>query len=125
MLTGETLQELVDAHRRNADAVTLLTTVLADPTGYGRIVREPDGDHVAAIVEQKDASPEQRAITEINAGIYVFEADVLRAGLEQLTTDNAAGELYLTDVVRYARAQGGGVHSHVLTDRWQAEGVND
>lgn len=125
MLTGETLVDLVAAHRRNADAVTLLTTVLSDPTGYGRIVREPDGDQVAAIVEQKDCTPDQLAITEINAGIYVFSAEVLRAGLAQLTTDNAAGELYLTDVVRFARAQGGGVHSHVLDDRWQAEGVND
>ncbi|MFP5416427.1 MAG: bifunctional UDP-N-acetylglucosamine diphosphorylase/glucosamine-1-phosphate N-acetyltransferase GlmU [Actinomycetes bacterium] len=125
LLTGETLIELVDRHRAQGDAVTLLTSVLENPHGYGRVVRDPDGDQVAAIVEQKDATPEQAAITEINAGIYVFDADVLRAGLESLTTDNAQGELYLTDVVKYARSQGGTVHSVVIEDRWQTEGVND
>ncbi len=125
LLTGETLIELVEAHRAHGDAVTLLTAVLDDPHGYGRIVRDADGDQVAAIVEQKDTTPEQAAITEINAGIYVFEADVLRAGLASLTTDNAQGELYLTDVVKFARSQGLNVHSMVLADRWQTEGVND
>jgi len=125
MLTGETLADLVVRHRELGDAVTILTSVLDDPTGYGRIVRDPDGDQVAAIVEQKDCTPEQVGIREINAGIYVFDADVLRSGLEQLTTNNAQGELYLTDVVGYARGQGRGVHTLVLADRWQTEGVND
>ena len=125
LLTGETLLDLVAAHREHADAVTLLTAVLDDPHGYGRIVRDADGDQVAAIVEQKDTTPEQATITEINAGIYVFEADVLRAGLDSLTTDNAQGELYLTDVVKFARGRGLNVHSMVLADRWQTEGVND
>ena len=125
LLTGETLVDLVSAHRRHGDAVTLLTAVLDDPTGYGRIVREADGDQVAAIVEQKDCTPDQAEITEINAGIYVFRADVLREGLESLTTDNAQGELYLTDVVKFARGRGLNVHSMVLADRWQTEGVND
>ncbi|HHU39344.1 MAG TPA: bifunctional UDP-N-acetylglucosamine diphosphorylase/glucosamine-1-phosphate N-acetyltransferase GlmU [Propionibacterium sp.] len=125
LLTGETLVDLVSAHRAHGDAVTLLTAVLDNPTGYGRIVREADGDQVAAIVEQKDCSPEQAEITEINAGIYVFQADVLRDGLESLTTDNAQGELYLTDVVKFARGRGLNVHSMVLEDRWQTEGVND
>ena len=125
LLTGETLLELVETHRRHGDAVTLLTAVLDDPTGYGRIVRDDDGDQVAAIVEQKDCTPEQAGIAEINAGIYVFDADVLREGLASLTTDNAQGELYLTDVVRFARGRGLSVHSMVLADRWQTEGVND
>lgn len=123
LLTGETLAELVAAHRAHGDAVTVLSAELDDPTGYGRVVR--DGDQVAAIVEQKDATDAEAAIHEINAGIYVFEADVLRDGLASLTTDNAQGELYLTDVIRYARSVGRAVHSHVLTDRWQTEGVND
>lgn len=125
LLTGETLLELVAAHRAHEDAVTLLTAVLDDPTGYGRIVRDTDGEQVAAIVEQKDTTPGQAAITEINAGIYVFQADVLRDGLASLTTDNAQGELYLTDVVKFARSRGLNVHSMVLADRWQTEGVND
>ncbi|MDO5533961.1 MAG: bifunctional UDP-N-acetylglucosamine diphosphorylase/glucosamine-1-phosphate N-acetyltransferase GlmU [Propionibacteriaceae bacterium] len=125
LLTGETLIDLVRAHREHGDAVTLLTAELDDPHGYGRIVRDADGDQVAAIVEQKDCTPEQTEITEINAGIYVFSADVLRAGLASLTTDNAQGELYLTDVVKFARGQGLAVHSMVTADRWQTEGVND
>lgn len=125
MLTGETLRALVETHRANADAVTILTTVLDNPQGYGRIVRDPDSDQVAAIVEQKDCTPAQAAITEINSGIYVFEADVLKAGLDSLTTSNAQGELYLTDVIRYARSAGGRVHTSLLADRWEAEGIND
>ena len=125
LLRGETLIDLVAQHRASGDGVTLLSCVLDDPTGYGRIVREADGELVAAIVEQRDCTPVQAAITEINAGIYVFDASVLRAGLAALTTDNAQGELYLTDVVRYARSVGRGVHSRVLADTWQAEGVND
>ena len=125
LLTGETLRALVSTHRANGDAVTILTCELDDPWGYGRIVREGDGDQVAAIVEQKDCTPEQAAVRVINSGIYVFQADVLKAGLAQLTTDNSQGELYLTDVIRYARGLGAGVHTRVLDDTWQAEGIND
>jgi len=124
LLTGETLQALVGVHRENADAVTILTTDLPDAGAYGRILRDEAGE-VAAIVERKDCTPEQAAITEINAGIYVFDADVLRSGLESLTTNNAQGELYLTDVIAFARGRGGHVHPMALEDRWQAEGVND
>lgn len=124
LLSGETLAALVTEHRAHHNGATILSTVLDDPTGYGRIVRDDSGQ-VCAIVEQKDCTTEQAAITEINAGIYVFDADVLKAGLAQLTTDNAQGELYLTDVVSFARASGRGVTTTVLTDRWQAEGVND
>lgn len=125
LLTGETLAELVSQHRATGDAVTILSSELDDPTGYGRIVRDDDGDQVAAIVEQRDCTPEQTTIREINAGIYVFDGPVLRDGLASLTADNDQGELYLTDVVRFARSAGRGVHSHVLEDRWQTEGVND
>ena len=123
LLTGETLIELVDAHRAEANAVTVLTTIAADPTGYGRVVRE--GGQVVRIVEQRDADDAERAITEINAGIYVFDAQVLRAGLAGLQTDNAQGELYLTDVIGFARNLGRRVGGSVLTDTVQAEGVND
>ena len=125
LLTGETLAALVAAHRTHSDAVTVLSTVLDDPSGYGRIVRDADGGQVAAIVEQKDATAAQAAITEINAGIYVFDAQTLREGLASLTTDNAQGELYLTDVIAFARSRAGRVGGTVLTDSLQAEGVND
>ena len=124
LLTGDTLAGLVAEHRERRNAVTVLSTVLEDPFGYGRIVRDDEGQ-VARIVEQKDCTDEQAQITEINAGIYVFDAGVLTAGLAQLTAANAQGELYLTDVVGYARRSGGGVSTLVLADRWQAEGIND
>lgn len=123
MLTGDTLREIVAVHRSKQHAITVMTANVEDPTGYGRILR--DGDRVRGIVEHKDATEEQRLITEINSGIYVFDAETLRAGLAQLKTDNAQGELYLTDVLTYANGAGQLVGAHVIDDIWQTEGVND
>lgn len=123
MLTGETLQSLVSTHRVDQNDVTVMTAIVDDPTGYGRIVRE--GDHIAAIVEQRDADDDELSISEINSGVYVFDAGILRAGLEQLTTDNAQRELYLTDVIAFARSQGGRVGAYIVDDHWQTEGIND
>ena len=127
LLDTATLADLLAQHARRGDAVTLLTTVLEDPTGYGRVVREADGPDspVSAIVEQRDASPEQRAITEINAGVYVFDAAHLRRALTALGTDNDQGEVYLTDVVAGARAEGLSASALVATDHWLVEGCND
>ncbi len=124
LLQSETLHELVAEHDKQGNAVTVLTARVADPTGYGRIVPGADGT-VAAIVEHKDATPEQRQIDEINAGIYVFDAATLRDGLSRLTTDNAQGELYLTDVLSIARTDGKRVGAYVTEDAMQTEGVND
>jgi len=123
LLRGETLRRLVANHRQAGNAVTVLTAVVDDPTGYGRILRS--GDEVTGIVEHRDADDAQRAINEINSGIYVFDADVLREGLTHLTPDNDQQQLYLTDVVGYARAQGQRVGAYVESDVWQTEGVND
>jgi bifunctional UDP-N-acetylglucosamine pyrophosphorylase/glucosamine-1-phosphate N-acetyltransferase len=124
MLTSETLADLLAEHRAQHAAATVLTAVVGDPTGYGRVLRDADG-HVARIVEHRDADDEIRSVTEINSGIYVFDSAVLTAGLGELTTDNVQGELYLTDVVSYARSAGGTVAAHLIDDRWQTEGVND
>lgn len=124
LLTGQTLHALMDAHVTQGNAVTVLTAKVADPTGYGRIVRGADGE-VHAIVEHKDASDDVRAIAEINSGIYAFDAAVLRSGLSRLTTDNSQGELYLTDVLAFARDDGGRTGAFVTDDPWQTEGVND
>jgi bifunctional UDP-N-acetylglucosamine pyrophosphorylase / glucosamine-1-phosphate N-acetyltransferase len=124
LLTGETLQELVHAHVERGDGLTVLTAEVPDPTGYGRIVRDSSG-LVSAIVEHKDADPSQLAIREINSGIYAFDADLLTAALGKLSTHNAQGELYLTDVVALARAEGRTVSALTTTDIWQTEGVND
>ena len=124
LLTGDTISALVASHAESASVVTVVTARVTDPTGYGRIVRDADGS-VAAIVEHKDANDEQRAIDEINSGIYAFDAAVLRDSLARVGTDNAQGEKYLTDVLRLARDAGGRVSAHVVDDLWQTEGVND
>jgi bifunctional UDP-N-acetylglucosamine pyrophosphorylase / glucosamine-1-phosphate N-acetyltransferase len=127
LLTGETLGRLVDEHTRHGNAVTILTARLEDPTGYGRILRDPDDPdgQVTGIVEQADATAAQRQIREINSGIYAFAAATLTDAIERLGTDNAQGELYLTDVVGIAAADGKRVRALLLDDSWQTEGVND
>jgi bifunctional UDP-N-acetylglucosamine pyrophosphorylase / glucosamine-1-phosphate N-acetyltransferase len=124
MLTTETLAALRDEHRRRRAAVTVLTAEVPDPTGYGRILRDADGT-VQAIIEHRDADEAQRAIREINSGIYVFEAETLWAALTELAPTNDQGELYLTDVLGLARRDGRAVASLVTDDLWQTEGVND
>jgi bifunctional UDP-N-acetylglucosamine pyrophosphorylase/glucosamine-1-phosphate N-acetyltransferase len=124
LLQAETLHELVAEHDKSGNAVTVLTARVPDPTGYGRII-PGEGGTVAGIVEHKDATPEQRQIDEINAGIYVFDAETLRDGLSRITTDNAQGELYLTDVLAIAKSDGKRVGAYVTEDAMQTEGVND
>lgn len=124
LLSGETLQSLILGHREAGNAVTVLTAQNPNPTGYGRIVRDAAGE-VERIVEQKDASDDELAITEINSGIYVFDGRVLADGLARITSDNAQAELYLTDVLGIARGDGRRVGAHVVDDLWQTEGVND
>ncbi|MBI4900273.1 MAG: bifunctional UDP-N-acetylglucosamine diphosphorylase/glucosamine-1-phosphate N-acetyltransferase GlmU [Actinobacteria bacterium] len=123
LLTGETLAGLVAEHRAAANAVTLLTSVVDVPTGYGRVVREHG--QVSRVVEEKDASDEERDVREINSGIYVFDAETLRDGLAELRTDNAQGEMYLTDVIAHANRLGRTVGAHLIDDPWQTQGVND
>lgn len=124
LLSAETISELTRAHVEAGAAVTVITSVLPDAQAYGRIVRDADGN-VERIVEFKDATEAERGIREINSGIYAFDAAVLRRELANVTSDNAQGEKYLTDVLQLARAAGGTVAAHVLTDLDQTEGVND
>ncbi|NUT70763.1 bifunctional UDP-N-acetylglucosamine diphosphorylase/glucosamine-1-phosphate N-acetyltransferase GlmU [Pseudarthrobacter sp. C4D7] len=124
LLSGELLTELVATHERDGNAVTVLTAVLDDAGGYGRILRGEDGS-VTCIREHKDASEAERLIREVNSGIYAFDAAVLRDALAKVTTDNAQGEKYLTDVLGLAREAGGRVAAVVTADRWQVEGAND
>ena len=121
LICTETLQGLLDAH---VGGTTMLTTVLDDPTGYGRVVRDDSGA-VRGIVEQRDADDAQRAIAEVNAGVYAFDAGALRAALNRLSTDNAQGEEYLTDVVGLMVADRLPVSAHQAGDPVEAAGVND
>jgi bifunctional UDP-N-acetylglucosamine pyrophosphorylase/glucosamine-1-phosphate N-acetyltransferase len=124
LLTSESLLGLLEAHQSGSSGVTLIAATLEDPTGYGRILRDRDGE-VVAVVEQKDASPEQLSISEVNSGMYAFDLPVLREALAEVGTDNVQGEKYLTDVVAIARRHGRSVQAHLVKDVWQTEGVND
>lgn len=124
LLEGESLRAFAEAHRSGGDAISILSGVVPDPHGYGRIVRDDSGA-VAAIVEEKDAAPEQAAIREISSGILAFEAEFLTDALPRIGNDNAKGEYYLTDTVALARAAGRGVGAFVIDDVMQTEGAND
>ncbi|TXL62094.1 bifunctional UDP-N-acetylglucosamine diphosphorylase/glucosamine-1-phosphate N-acetyltransferase GlmU [Aeromicrobium terrae] len=124
LLTASTLSALLDDHRSAGRAVTILSAELEDPSGYGRIVRDATSA-VVAIREDKDAGETEREIREVNSGILAVDADFLVDAVGRLTTDNAQGELYLTDIVAHAVADGRPVGAHVLEDVWQTEGVND
>jgi bifunctional UDP-N-acetylglucosamine pyrophosphorylase/glucosamine-1-phosphate N-acetyltransferase len=123
LLTTALLEQLVAAHRRDQTAATVLTFEPADARSYGRVLRRDDGG-VAAIVEAGDATPEQLAVRECNASIYVFRAAQLWPALEQLRPVNAQGELYLTDAVRILVEGGASVGAHLAGDPAETEGVN-
>ncbi len=126
LLTAQTLRGLLNVHAEQGNAVTVLTAELADPTGYGRIIRAAtEGAEITGIVEHRDATAEQLLIAEINSGIYVFSAQALSAALPQLQANNDQAELYLTDVLGLARAAGGRVAACTTPDIWQTAGVND
>ena len=127
LLGGATLAGLIAAHRASRAAATVLTTTVADPTGYGRILRDPDctADEVTAIVEEADASAAQRRIGEVNAGVYAFDIGPLRSALSRLSCDNAQHERYLTDVVGILRGDGQIVHARHVDDSVLVAGVND
>jgi bifunctional UDP-N-acetylglucosamine pyrophosphorylase/glucosamine-1-phosphate N-acetyltransferase len=127
LISPEAVRELVQAHRQGGAAATMVTTILEDPGGYGRVVRDGTGA-VERVVETKkdgDSSPEEREIREVNTGIYAFEAKALRQALPGLTADNAQGELYLPQVIDLLRAQGSAVAAHVVDDPALVLGVND
>ncbi|MGC3023315.1 bifunctional UDP-N-acetylglucosamine diphosphorylase/glucosamine-1-phosphate N-acetyltransferase GlmU [Brevibacterium sp. FAM 24630] len=124
LLTTETINGLVEIHESAANAVTVLSAEVDDPNGYGRIVRDANSS-LLRIVEQKDADDDERSIREINSGIYAFDAAALKEGLASLTTDNAQGEKYLTDVIGHSRQSGLSVAATATDDLWQVEGAND
>ena len=124
LLQGETLTALVEEHSASDRAITVLTAEVADPFGYGRILRDATGA-VTGIVEEKDATGEQVAVREINSGIFAFDGAFLADALTRITNDNAKGEYYLTDVVHIAAQDGKVVGAHRISDVMQTEGAND
>jgi bifunctional UDP-N-acetylglucosamine pyrophosphorylase / glucosamine-1-phosphate N-acetyltransferase len=123
LVRPETLTALLERHERDGNAATLLTAEVADPTGLGRIVTGEKG--LERIVEERDATPDERAIREINAGAYAFDAALLRDALSRLSTDNDQGEEYLTDVLAMLVAAGHPVGTHLTADPDEALGIND
>ncbi|WP_079076430.1 bifunctional UDP-N-acetylglucosamine diphosphorylase/glucosamine-1-phosphate N-acetyltransferase GlmU [Streptomyces acidiscabies] len=124
LLTGTTLTALAATHHTDGNAVTVLTAEVPDATGYGRIVRDADGA-VTAIVEHKDASGEQRAIREINSGVFAFDGNLLTDALKKVRTDNSQGEEYLTDVLGILREAGHRVGASVAGDHREIAGINN
>jgi bifunctional UDP-N-acetylglucosamine pyrophosphorylase/glucosamine-1-phosphate N-acetyltransferase len=123
LLRGSTLAELLKAHRESGAAATLLTVILDDPGAYGRVLRDSDG-RVRAIVEARDASPEERGVREINVGVYAFEVGTLLEVLDRLTPRNAQAEYYLTDVVALLAGGGRAVGAVTAADPAEGLGVN-
>ncbi len=123
LLTGRTICRLTDVYHDSGADVAILTALLENPFGYGRIVRSSD-DSVAAIVEERDASEQVKGIAEVNAGVYAFGWGRLRPVLERIEPSAVSGECYLTDAVRAVRSEGGRVAAVVAEDPKEILGVN-
>ena len=124
LLDVSTLENLIDAHLETGAAATLLTAILDDPAGYGRIIRNNAGAFLE-IIEDRDATPAQKDINEVNAGVYVFDAKLLRGALEKIGTHNAQGEKYLTDVAEVLIKGKHKVQALAVADNWLVAGIND
>ncbi|MFE1749918.1 bifunctional UDP-N-acetylglucosamine diphosphorylase/glucosamine-1-phosphate N-acetyltransferase GlmU [Streptomyces anandii] len=125
LLTGDTLRKLAATHQDDGNAVTVLTAEVPDATGYGRIVRDASSGAVTAIVEHKDATEEQRAVREINSGVFAFDGRLLADALGKVRTDNSQGEEYLTDVLGILREAGHRVGACVAGDHREIAGINN
>jgi len=119
----ETLRSFIDTYKENESTLSVLTTVVEEPFGYGRVLRNPEG-WLEKIVEEKDASEEERKIREINTGIYCVKAPFLKKGLTEIGRENAQGEYYLTDLVEIAKKNGLRCSAHIVTDPAEVMGIN-
>ena len=124
LLTADSLRGMLQSHSESGACVTVMTATFSEPFGYGRIVKGDPGE-IVAITEEKDASPEERRIREVNAGVYCVERAFLEQAVARLNNGNAQGEYYLTDVVRQAAAKGLKCRSYQVTDQVEIMGVND
>ena len=124
LITADTITKAVEYHAAQGNSATVITAVLDDAAGYGRIVRGADGG-VLKIVEHKDATDEERKIKEINSGMYVFDSEALASALERLTPNNAQGEYYLTDTLEILLADGKKTGAYAIADNDEIRGIND
>jgi len=122
LITQKTLKDFIEFHRVKNSDLTVMSAIFENPTNYGRIVR--DGDKLASIVEEKDASPAQKKIKEVNAGIYLLNWQTIKPAFSQLTSNNAQGEYYLTDIISWGGAQGLNVNAYTLENNEEIFGIN-
>lgn len=123
LVKASTLRDFIDKHSAAGATLSVLSAHAPDPTGYGRIVRDADGNFVC-IVEQKDASLEQQRITEINSGVYVVDAAAMFSALREVKSNNAQQEYYLTDIVGILREKGQKIHAFTTADFGELQGIN-
>ena len=124
LITAETINKAIEYHKNNGNQATVITAILDDATGYGRIVRDNDGS-VLKIVEQKDASEEEKKINEVNSGMYVFDAQSLVYSLDKITPNNSQGEYYLTDTLEILLSAGKKIGGYAISDNDEIRGIND
>lgn len=123
LITADTIKKLYDKHKHESNGVTVLSAIMEDPTGYGRIIRDAEG-HFVKIVEHKDCTDDELKVNEINSGMYVFNAEALNASLSLLNNDNAQGEYYLTDTVAIIKNAGLKINALPVEDNDEILGVN-
>lgn len=123
LVREETLKAFVEFHKSNNSDLTVMSTIFEDPTNYGRIIREADGS-LKCIVEEKDATPEQKAVKEVNAGIYCLNWGKVKSAFGQLKSNNAQGEYYLTDIISWGKEQKLNVNAFILDDSDEIYGIN-
>ena len=123
LITSETIKEFVEYHRENKSDLTVMSAIFENPTNYGRIIRNQDGS-LNSIVEEKDATPEQKAVKEINAGIYCINWAKIKSAFNELTSNNAQGEYYLTDIIKWGNEKNLSVNAYTLKNNEEIFGIN-
>lgn len=123
LITEDTLKKFVEYHRENKSDITVMSAIFENPTNYGRIVRDTDNS-LKCIVEEKDATLEQKAIKEVNAGIYCINWAKVKSAFSQLTSNNAQGEYYLTDIIEWGKKNGLSVNAYIMENNIETFGIN-
>lgn len=123
LITSETIKEFVEYHRENKSDLTVMSAIFENPTNYGRIIRNQGGS-LNSIVEEKDATPEQKAVKEINAGIYCINWAKIKPAFNELTSNNAQGEYYLTDIIKWGNEKNLSVNAYTLKNNEEIFGIN-
>ncbi len=123
LITSDTLNKFINFHREKSSDITVMSAIFDNPSNYGRIIRNPD-DSVHSIVEEKDANPEQKAVKEINAGIYCVNWEKVNLAFSELKNNNAQGEYYLTDIVKWGNEHNLSVNAYTLSDNKEIFGIN-